>query len=167
VAAVPGALRDSIAPLRRAPYAGQIGLVAAAYFVAAKLSLLLAIPPGYATAVWPPSGIAVAAMLLLGNRVWPGVWAGAALVNFTVETSIVPAIAIGCGNSLEALIAGALIRRQIGILYEFESGEDVVRFVAIAASSGRLLLRPPYSTVTDFARLRGLSTSVPRITAAW
>ena len=135
MAAVPDALRDSVAPLRRAPYVGQLGLVAAAYFVAAKLSLLLAIPPGYATAVWPPSGIAVAAMLLLGNRVWPGVWIGAALVNFTVETSVLPAVAIGCGNSLEALIAAVLVRRQIGILYEFESGEDVVRFVAIAASS--------------------------------
>ncbi len=135
MAAVPGALRDSMAPLRRAPFVGQISLVAAAYFVAAKLSLLLAIPPGYATAVWPPSGIAVAAMLLLGSRAWPGVWAGAALVNFTVETSVIPAVAIGCGNSLEALIAAALIRRQIGVLYEFESGEDVVRFVAIAASS--------------------------------
>jgi integral membrane sensor domain MASE1 len=77
----PEALRDSIAALRRAPYAGQVGLVAAVYFAAAKLSLLLAIPPGYATAVWPPSGIAVAALLLLGNRVWPGVWVGAALVN--------------------------------------------------------------------------------------
>jgi hypothetical protein len=92
-------------------------------------------PAGYATAVWPPSGIAVAALLLLGNRAWPGVWAGAALVNFTVETSIFPAVAIGCGNSLEALTAAMLVRRQIGVLYEFESGEDVVRFVAIAASS--------------------------------
>jgi diguanylate cyclase (GGDEF)-like protein len=128
-------LRDTVAPLRRAPYVAQISLVAAAYFAAAKLSLLIAIPPGYATAVWPPSGIAVAAMILLGNRVWPGVWTGAALVNFAVEASIVPAVLIGSGNSLEALVGATLIRRQIGVPYEFERGEDVVRFVAIAASS--------------------------------
>ena len=134
--AAPDALRDSIAPLRRAPYLGQVSLVAAVYFAAAKLSLLLAIPPGYATAVWPPSGIAVAAMLLLGNRIWPGVWTGAALVNFTVDASIFPAAIIGCGNSLEALVGATLIRRQIGVFYEFDSGEDVVKFVATAATSG-------------------------------
>src|SRR6266851_5961676 len=60
---------------------GRAILLAAIYFAAAKLALLAAIPPGYATAVWPPSGIALAAVLLLGNRVWPGVWLGAALVN--------------------------------------------------------------------------------------
>jgi diguanylate cyclase (GGDEF)-like protein len=135
VNAAPGALHDSIAPLRRAPYLGQIALVAAAYFAAAKFSLLLAIPPGYATAVWPPSGIAVAAVLLLGQRIWPAVWSGAALVNFTVDTSIFPSVFIGCGNALEALAGAALIRRQIGVLYEFERGEDVFKFVAIAALS--------------------------------
>ncbi|MGH8726281.1 MAG: hypothetical protein ACREU1_15625, partial [Burkholderiales bacterium] len=47
---------------------GQVALLAAVYFAAAKASLVLAIPPGYATAVWPPSGIALAAILLLGTR---------------------------------------------------------------------------------------------------
>jgi integral membrane sensor domain MASE1 len=61
------------------PYVAQMGMVALAYFAAARMSLVLAIPPGYATAVWPPSGIALAAALLLGNRVWPGIWIGAAL----------------------------------------------------------------------------------------
>jgi diguanylate cyclase (GGDEF)-like protein len=110
-------------------------LVAAVYFAAAKLSLLLAIPPGYATAVWPPSGIAVAAVLLLGNRIWPAVWSGAALVNFTVDGSILPGAFIAFGNSLEALTGAALIRREIGVFYEFDSGEDVVKFVVIAATS--------------------------------
>jgi len=51
----------------------QATLVATAYFAAAKLALLVAIPPGYATAIWPGSGIALAALLLGGNRLWPGV----------------------------------------------------------------------------------------------
>ncbi|MBI1943925.1 MAG: MASE1 domain-containing protein, partial [Betaproteobacteria bacterium] len=59
--------------------AGNAAL-AAAYFVAAKLSLTLAIPPGYATAVWPPSGLALAALLLGGPKFWPGVLIGAAAV---------------------------------------------------------------------------------------
>ena len=132
--AAPVALRDSITLLRRAPYVGQLILVAAAYFAAAKVSLFLAIPPGYATAVWPPSGIAVAAMLLLGNRIWPGVWAGVALVNSTVDASVVTAALIACGNTLEAFAGATLMHRRVGGLYEFDSGEDVVRFLAIAAS---------------------------------
>jgi len=111
----------------------QLVLLAGAYFVSAKLSLLLAIPPGYATAVWPPSGLAVAAILLAGNRIWPGVWLGAALANLTVSTSGVAAMLIGTGNALEALVAAALIQRFLGVLHRFESGEDVFKFVAIAA----------------------------------
>ena len=56
--------------------AGLIVLLAAVYFAAAKVSLSAAIPPGYATPIWPPSGIALAALLLGGNRLWPGVWIG-------------------------------------------------------------------------------------------
>ena len=111
----------------------QLVLLAGAYFVSAKLSLLLAIPPGYATAVWPPSGLAVAAILLAENRIWPGVWLGAALANLTVSTSGVAAMLIGTGNALEALVAAALIQRFLGVPRRFESGEDVFKFVAIAA----------------------------------
>src|SRR5512144_1749988 len=64
----------------------QIAILTILYFAAAKCSLLLAVPPGYATAVWPPSGIALAAILLLGHRLWPGIWIGAALVNFSVNS---------------------------------------------------------------------------------
>src|SRR2546429_2985213 len=56
-------VHDPIGSVRRVPVWVQAGLLAAVYFAAAKLSLLLAIPPGYATAVWPPSGIALAATL--------------------------------------------------------------------------------------------------------
>ena len=114
-------------------YAVQVGVLAVLYFAAAKISLLLAIPPGYATAVWPPSGVAVAAVLLAGNRMWPGVWLGAALANLAVQASGVAALLLGTGNALEALVAAALIRRLIGIPVRFESGEDVFKFVAAAA----------------------------------
>ncbi len=125
-------------PLERARYLGTVGLLAAAYFAAAKLSLSLAIPPGYATAVWPPSGIALAAVLLLGPRVWPGVWLGAALVNYTIQSSLFAAVAIGTGNTLEALAAGALVRRGLGIPRNFERGEDVFRFIVFAALSATI-----------------------------
>ena len=123
-------------------------LLAAVYFIAAKLSLPLAIPPGYATAVWPPSGIALAALLLLGPRLWPGVWLGAALVNATVELSWLAAAIIATGNTLEALAAATLIRRGAGVPTRFRRGEDVFGFIAwcalsaaIAASIGMLALQ--------------------------
>src|SRR6185503_6057483 len=67
---------QALAPSRRWIVLAQAACLAAAYFAAAKLALLLAIPPGYATALWPGSGIALAALLLAGNRLWPGVWVG-------------------------------------------------------------------------------------------
>src|SRR5205823_12837565 len=92
-------------------HAAQLLLVAAVYFVAAKLSLVFAIPPGYATAVWAPSGIALAAILLWGTRLWPGIWLGAALINFTIEGSLLLAVLIAIGNTLEVVVGAMLIRR--------------------------------------------------------
>lgn len=59
----------------------MLGL-AVAYAMLGWLSLLLAIPPGYATAIWPPAGLALAGGLVGGPRVWPGIWLGSFLVNF-------------------------------------------------------------------------------------
>ena len=119
-------------------YFAKVVLLAAAYFATAKVSLLLAIPPGYATAVWPPSGIAAAVALLLGNRVWPGIWLGAFLVNVGVQSSVVAAAVLAAGNTLEALAAAALARAWIGTPGAFRRGEDVVKFAAIAAASATI-----------------------------
>ena len=113
-------------------HAAALALVAALYFAAAKLALAFAIPPGYATAVWPSSGIALGALLLLGARYWPGIWLGAALANYTIQYSAPLAAAIATGNTLEAVVAAALVRQFIGIPHRFVRGEDVVRFVGVA-----------------------------------
>jgi PAS domain S-box-containing protein len=121
------------ASITQASYWLWVVLLASVYFSAAKVSLLLAIPPGYATAVWPPSGIALAVILMLGARFWPGVWIGAAAANLTVEAFLGGAALIATGNTLEALVGAALIRRVVGVPYSFERGEDVLKFVAVAA----------------------------------
>ena len=123
---------------RPVPYLARVVVLAAVYFSAAKLALLAAIPPGYATAVWPPSGIALASVLLLGNRIWPGIWLGASLVNVTVQSSLVAATLMGAGNTLEALAGAALCRALIGLPGTFRRGEEVVKFVAIAAASATI-----------------------------
>ena len=121
------------ASITQASYWLWVALLASVYFSAAKVSLLLAIPPGYASALWPPSGIAVAVLLMLGARFWPGVWLGAALANVTVEGFLGGAALIATGNTLEAFVGAALIRRMIGVPNSFETGEDVLKFVAVAA----------------------------------
>jgi PAS domain S-box-containing protein len=118
---------------RGTSYAGRVLLVAAAYFGAAELSLLLAIPPGYATALWPPSGIALAALMRLGTGVWPGILIGATLANFSIDGLPLASLAIGAGNTLEAYVAAALVARFVGTGYPFASGEAVVRFAGVVA----------------------------------
>ena len=117
-------------------YVGRVACLALAYFLVAKLSLLLAIPPGYATAVWPPAGIALAAVLMYGNASWPGILVGAAFVNFTINSSILTAAIIGVGNTMEALLAAAIVRHYIGVPWRFERGEDVATFLAAAILGG-------------------------------
>jgi len=119
-------------------YVSHLSVLAALYFVVAKISLLAAIPPGYATSVWPPSGIALATILLYGPRIWPGIWIGAALVNLTVQSSVVAAVMMGSGNALEALVGAALIKRLIGVPRQFQRGEDVFKFVVLAAAASTI-----------------------------
>ena len=93
----------------------------------------MALPPGYATAVWPPSGIAVAALLLGGRRLWPAVWAGSFLANLTIDGALVAALIIASGSALQAAVIAALVQRHVAIRYRFESIDDVVKFVLVAA----------------------------------
>lgn len=116
------------------PYIAKVGVLALCYLAAAKASLLFAIPPGYATAVWPPAGIALAALLLHGVRIWPGVWLGAVLANFSVDQSLPLATTIATGNTLEAMCAALLVNRLIGSPLEFRGPYVVFRFAFIAAA---------------------------------
>jgi hypothetical protein len=66
-------VREAQVAIGRMSYLWQVVLLAAVYFAVAKLSLTVAIQPGYATAVWSPSGIALVAALLCGRRIWPAI----------------------------------------------------------------------------------------------
>jgi PAS domain S-box-containing protein len=111
----------------------QAGLLAVAYFAAAKLALTTAIPPGYAAPVWPGSGLALAALLLAGHRLWPGIWVGSAAANFAIEGSLAATMVIATGSTLQALAGAALVRRFIGVPQRFRRAKEVVQFVGLAA----------------------------------
>jgi integral membrane sensor domain MASE1 len=98
--------------------------VALAYFGAAKLGLELAFATANVTAIWPPAGIALAALVLGGWRLWPGVALGAFLANVTTEVPLYSTLGITVGNTLEALAGWWLLRRA-----RFDSGMSRVRDV--------------------------------------
>ncbi len=139
-----------------------IGL-AAAYAGFGRLGLLLAIPPGYATAVWPPSGIALAGILLLGYRAWPGILLGSLLVNvwtsFDPGTSAslfrsfsVPA-AIGLGASIQAILGAFLVRRFVGFPTPLDQERDVVGLLALGGPTSCLVNATVGATALLAARM--------------
>jgi two-component system CheB/CheR fusion protein len=95
----------------RARDVGVALATAAAYVAAAKLGLSLAFEAAQVTTVWPPTGIAIAALLLLGPRAWPGVTLGAFLANVTADEPVLTAVGIALGNTLEAVSAAWCLRR--------------------------------------------------------
>ncbi len=111
-------------------------VVAALYFVAGKLGLLLAMPPGYATPVWPPSGLALGLLLVLGWEVWPGVMIGSFLVNATLGDGFSPGLVplfVGCGAATAALTGYMLTRRMVGLPMRLEREREVMLFFGVAA----------------------------------
>src|SRR6266851_8292069 len=106
----------------------KIAILAGVYFATAKVGLMLAFVHANATAVWPPTGIALAAMLLLGYRVWPGIFAGAFLVNITTAGSVVTSLGIATGNTLEAMVGAYLVNRFAGGSQAFARPIDVFKF---------------------------------------
>jgi CHASE1-domain containing sensor protein len=116
--------------------------LAAAYYVTGRLGLLLAIPPGYATAVWPPSGIALAGVLLFGYRVTPGIFLGSFLVNLGVSLvaqsaasslrTVEAAASIGLGAALQACVGAFLVRRLVGFPTALDEGSDVIKFLVLS-----------------------------------
>jgi len=144
---------DAWKPLRlftmknsRLRYFASIGLIAAVYFIAGKFGLSLASVHTNVSPVWPPAGLALAAVLLFGLRVWPGVFLGALLVNFSTPVPILVAVLIAIGNTVEAVAASTLLR-ALGFRNSLERARDVFKFVcavvvctALSATIGNLSL---------------------------
>ena len=106
-------------------------LLALLYFIAGKWGLTLAFVHVSATAVWPPSGIALAAFLVLGYRVWPGIFLGAFLVNITTAGTVLTTAGIATGNTLEGLVGAYLVNRFAGGRRAFRRPQDVFKFAAL------------------------------------
>lgn len=115
-----------------------LGLTAA-YIVSGKLGLQLAVIHPSATPVWPPTGIAFAALLLLGYRVWPGVLLGAFLVNLTTAGTAATSLGIAVGNTLEAVVGVWMVNRFAHGRKVFEREQDILRFALLAGMGSTMV----------------------------
>ena len=114
--------------LRRFSTLPAISVLTLLYFLVGKLSLKLAFLHVSASPVWPPAGIALAALIVLGYRVWPAIFVGAFLVNATTAGNIATSLCIATGNTLEAVCGAWLVNRFANGVRVFDRSQDVFKF---------------------------------------
>jgi two-component sensor histidine kinase/integral membrane sensor domain MASE1 len=113
-------------------FLGKSLAVLAVYFLLAKIGLELASIHPSATPIWPPSGLAIAAVLLLGYRIAPAIFGGAFLANATTAGNLATSFAISVGNTLECLLAAYLINRWSDGVRTFDTPAAITKFTLIA-----------------------------------
>lgn len=112
----------------------QILGITVAYYITGKLGNLFAIPPGYASTIFPPSGIALAAILLYGNRVFFGVLLGAFLFNNSLIITnnfldVFTVFLIASGASIQAIVGAYLTRRFAEFPQKFFTIKCILKFM--------------------------------------
>jgi signal transduction histidine kinase len=131
----------------------HVSIVTLIYFIVGKFGLMLASLHASASPVWPSAGIALAAILILGYRVWPAIFVAAFLVNLTNAGDVATSLAIATGNMLEALAGAWLVIRFAHGKNFCDRPQDVFKFALVAASS--TMISPAFG-VTSLA-LAGLA----------
>jgi PAS domain S-box-containing protein len=117
------------------------GALPLAYVISGRLGLLLAVPPGYATAVFLPAGIAMAAMFMAGWATLPGtflgsfvlnVWIGYVLAGHFYLTALVAALGIAFASVMQAAVGGAVLRKVIGYPAQFDNSRELSLFLLLS-----------------------------------
>jgi|GEM_PF-6260917 len=107
--------------------------LACVYFISSKFGFTMAHTAEQITVVWPPTGISLAAILLLGYRVWPGIALGAFLTNVTANEPVVTAACVAIGNTLEAVVGVWALRRFVNFNNALTRIKDVLGFTVFCA----------------------------------
>ena len=126
-------------PLTALRWLARVLALAAAYFVVAKIGLRYATIGPSISPVWPPTGLAVAALVLLGPGYWPAILLGAFLANATTSIPLLAAAGIACGNASEAAVAAYLLRSRSGQHPALDDLLGVRTLVGVAAPVGALV----------------------------
>ncbi|MGH7528407.1 MAG: MASE1 domain-containing protein [Gemmatimonadales bacterium] len=147
-------------------YAATLILLAVVYYAAARLGLRFASIGPSVSLVWPPTGIAFAAIVLLGYRYWPGIFLGAFLANAATPIPLAAAGGIALGNTLEALAAGYLLRRISGSRPHLEDLRHV-RILVFQAAPVAALVSAAIGTASLLLAGVLTRTAVPAALAVW
>jgi signal transduction histidine kinase len=134
-----GSKQGNILNDRRFREFSSIAALAAVYFLVGTFGLTFASVNPSASAVWPPTGISLAVLVLFGRRLWPGVFIGAFAVNILKQKSIWTALAIAAGNSLEALAGAFLLATFARGAKAFETAGGVFRFLLLSALGSTII----------------------------
>lgn len=118
---------------------GSIIVLSSMFYLTARFGLILAVPPGYATAIWLPSGISLAFILLFGYRVAPAIWLGSFLVNYQMSGTFLIASSIGLGSTLQAMLGAYLVRRFIGFPNPLNNDREIFSFLLLGGPISCLL----------------------------
>lgn len=132
-------LRRAFPPVIKEIWNPAYPLLTLAYGVSGKLGLAL-VPPGYASPIFPPAGIAIAAMLIWGGATLPWLFVGSLLLNLWVGRSlgrefdeiIVAAAGIAAASMLQAAIGRMVLRRAIGYPAALDTGRELARFLLLS-----------------------------------
>jgi len=116
----------------RLRYIAGVVLLAAAYIVAGRVGFTASTIHPVISSAWPPSGIALAALLVFGVRYWPGITVGAFVVNVTGGIAPLACAAIGVGNTLEAVVAALLLTSVGAFNLSLHRRRDVFGLVVAA-----------------------------------
>ena len=135
---------------RLASELAPLALVAAAYAVAARLSLNLALVHGQVTPIWPPTGIALVAFLILGRRTWVAIAIAAFAVNLPIGPSPIGAAVIAAGNTLAPFVASELLQR-VGFHQQLDRLRDALAIIVLGALVGMAISATVGSTVLYLA----------------
>ena len=119
-------------------YLGALVLVGAAYYIGARVGLTLSLVERNVTPLWPPTGIAVAAFLLFGRSLWPGVAVAAFAVNLPIGEGPLAAAVTAAGNTLAPLVAAVLLTR-VGFRPQLDRRQDAWAIVFLGALASMLI----------------------------
>jgi PAS domain S-box-containing protein len=119
-------------PSGKMPYLGLLAGIALAYIVTAKFGVAWTFEDHLSTAIWPPAGIMLAAFILWGGRIWPGVLIGGAVANFDYFGLNAAALIITAGTTIAPYLS-ARVLRAAGFNASFQTPLDAVLFALCGA----------------------------------
>ncbi|WP_052358421.1 SpoIIE family protein phosphatase [Terrabacter tumescens] len=137
-------------------------VIAAAYYIGARLGLGLSLVGNDVTPLWPPTGVAVAALVVVGRSYWPAVAVAALAVNLPISASPLAAAVTAVGNTLAPVVAVTLLQR-VGFRRQLDRQRDAVAIVFLGALASMLVS----ATIGSATLLASGSITSAQLPAAW